>query len=238
MRIVFIGAGREVLATATELLKQKHEVIIIEKDKDKIDTVSDSIDCGFLNGDGSTPAVLQEAGPGHTDFLFCMTESDQMNIIAGLVGRSLGFAKVVTKIEDRELTHICKELGLENTIIPTVTISRYLNDMIEGRGIQELSSMVRGDARLFSFIIGKGEENTVQDLDFPAPVRVVCYYRDGEFQVTGESTSLKEGDEVVIVTYRKNIEAVRKKWSADRNSQSSKQQEKEKEEVEGMEDIK
>ncbi len=223
MRIVFVGAGREALATAGELLKQNHEVIIIERDKEKIDSFSDTIDCGFIHGDGSTPDILKEAGAEDTDFLFCITESDQINIIASLVGRSLGYTKVITKIDDSGLTHICRELGLENTIIPTLTISRYLTDLVEGRGIQELTSMVRGDARFYSFIIGEDEENEVADLSFPASVRVVCYYREGQFRVADETSALKKGDEVVIITHRDNIERVKKQWSPDRNKQPQKE---------------
>lgn len=237
MRIVFVGAGRMSLATTGELLKQNHEVVIIEKDKGKIDALSDQIDCGFLNGDGSTPALLKEAGAEQTDYLFCLTNSDQINIIASLVGRSLGYSKIITKIEDAELTHICSELGLENTIIPTMTISRYLADLAEGRGTQELSSMVRGEARFYSFIIGTDEESEVADLSFPGPVRVICYYRDGELHIAKENDSLKKGDEVVIITPSSNVEAVKKQWSAERHESEKSGSSEEENDINGTENI-
>ena len=58
--------------------------------------------------------------------LFALTDNDQANILASLVGRSLGFKRVVTKIQDAELEHICKELGLEDIIVPSRTIGRFL----------------------------------------------------------------------------------------------------------------
>ncbi|MDF1578566.1 MAG: TrkA family potassium uptake protein [Desulfurivibrionaceae bacterium] len=213
MRIVFIGASLVAQATAEELLKRNHEVVIIEKNKEKINSLAEHLDCGFLNGDGSTPAILHEAGPEHTDLLFCMTNSDQMNIIASLVGRSLGFKKIITKIEDQELNHICKELGLENTIIPTITISRRLTDLAEGRDIHELSSMIRGDARFYSFIFDGADETKVSDLGFPAQAKVICYYRDEELLIAQKNSKLKKGDEVVVLAHSKDIEAVKKQWS-------------------------
>jgi trk system potassium uptake protein TrkA len=33
---------------------------------------------------------------------------------------------VVTKIDDHEFEHICKELGLEDVIVPTRTVGRFL----------------------------------------------------------------------------------------------------------------
>jgi trk system potassium uptake protein TrkA len=56
------------------------------------------MDCSFLQGDGSQPDILREVNPEQTDFLFCLTDSDQANVIASLVGRSLGFNRVVTSI--------------------------------------------------------------------------------------------------------------------------------------------
>ena len=126
MRAVFIGAGSLAVVTAKLIRERGEEVVIIEQDKERIDALADELDCGFLHGDGSKPAMLREADPEHTDVLFALTGNDQANILASLVGRSLGFKRVVTKIDDDEFEHICKELGLEDVIVPTRTVGRYL----------------------------------------------------------------------------------------------------------------
>jgi trk system potassium uptake protein TrkA len=126
MRAVFIGAGALSVAAAKLLRDKGEEVVIIEQDKERIDALTEEIDCGFLHGDGSKPAMLREANPEGTQVLFALTGNDQANILASLVGRSLGFKRVVTKIEDPELEHLCKELGLEDLIVPSRTIGRFL----------------------------------------------------------------------------------------------------------------
>ena len=78
----------------------------------KLLRLSQELDCGFICGDGSRPAILREADPQHTTVLYCLTGDDKSNMIASLVGRSLGFGRIVTKIDDPELEHICLELGL------------------------------------------------------------------------------------------------------------------------------
>jgi len=93
MRVVFIGAGTLALTTARLLLKRGHDVVIIERDKSIALELPEQLDCGVLQGDGSKPAILREADPEHTDILFCLASSDQANIIAALVGRSLGFKR-------------------------------------------------------------------------------------------------------------------------------------------------
>jgi trk system potassium uptake protein TrkA len=106
MRTVFVGGGEVSIETAKALIKKGHEVVIIETDKPKIDELSAEIDCSFLQGDGSHPKVLREVNPPHTDFLFCPTNSDQVNRIASLVSRSLGFKRVVTCIDDPQFEGI------------------------------------------------------------------------------------------------------------------------------------
>lgn len=214
MRIAFAGAGKLAVMTARRLLESGHEVVMIEKDKSRIEELSEGLDCGFLHGDGSKPGVLREVGPEDTDFLFCLTGNDEANIIASLVGRSLGFSRVVAKIEDPELVHICTELGLEDTIVPTMTISRFLTDIVAGRDILELSSMIKGEARFFSFFAREEDELEIKELGLPDEARVICYYRDDKFMLPEEGTRLKKGDEVVILAHSNRLKALRERFLA------------------------
>jgi len=219
MRIVFVGAGEMSLRTAELLIARGHQIIIIETKRDKIDEISDDFDCSFLHGDGSKPNILREVGPEQTDALFCLTDSDQANLIASLVGRSLGFKRVITRIQDPEFEVICRELGLDDTIIPSRTIGRYLADMVEGLDILELSTVIRGEARFYSFTARKEEAKSVADLNLPDNSKVVCFYREGRFFLADEGTRLHEKDEVVIRTHSENLPSLRDRWEPKQNNQ-------------------
>ena len=214
MRAVFIGASATTLATAQMLLKSGHEVVIIEKDKERAESVAQELDCGCLHGDGSKPAVLREADPEHTDFLYCLTQNDQANVLASLVGRTLGFKRVVCKIHDPELIHLCVELGLENVIVPAQTIGRHLAQMFEGHDPWEISAKIRGDARMFSFIVKDDEGGSLEKLDLPRGTRVICLYRKEKFLLPDEDTRLAAGDEVVLITESENLSKLAERWGA------------------------
>ena len=213
MRAVLIGAGSLTQMTTRLLLKHGHEVVIIDKDKSKLDSLATELDCGFLCGDGSKPAILREADPEHTERLFCLTGNDQTNILASLVGRSLGFKHIVTRIEDPEFEHICIELGLENTIVPARTIGRYLADLFEGRDPLELSTMIRDEARVFSFVAHESDAGELKELQLPDQSRVICIYREDSFILPGADEKIRDGDEVVIITHRKNLPQLEERWS-------------------------
>jgi len=221
MRIVFVGASQLAVMTARLLLDRKHEVVIIEAEKEVIESLSEDLDCGFIHGDGSKPHILREAGPEQTDVLFCLTPHDQVNILAALIGRSLGIKRVVPSIQEPELDTICQELGLDSTIVPDRTISSYLADMAVGVDVMELLTFIKGEARFFSFVADEESAGTLKELDLPSDARVVCLYREGEFQLTEEGTTLKPRDEVVILTHSRNLPKLRERWHPRKNEGST-----------------
>ena len=214
MRAVFVGAGSLSVMTVRLLLERGHEAVLIERDKPRIDALSDELDCGFLHGDGSKPAVLREADPSETAILFCLTGDDQTNILSSLAGRSVGYERVVTKIGDPEFEHLSLELGLEDLIIPSRTIGRYLADMFEGRDHMELLATVKGDARIFSFVARKEEEKAIRDLQLPEKSRVMFLYRDEKFTLPEPEMQLREEDEVVLITHRDHVEELEQRWGS------------------------
>lgn len=212
MRAVFVGAGSLAVMTARRLLKTGHDVVMIDWNKERIEALAEELDCGFLHGDGSKPALLREADPSSADILFCLTGNDQTNILSSLAGRSLGYGRVVPKIDDPEFEHLCLELGLKDLIIPARTTGRYLADMFEGRDHMEIIALVKDEARVFSFVAREEDEKPVSELDLPEESRLMFFYRNERFTLPEPDSKLRRGDEVMIITHSKNIEELHKRW--------------------------
>lgn len=216
MRAVFVGAGALCRSTVRHLSQRGHEVVVVERDKEAIEALTGELDCGFLHGDGTRPIVLREADPPNCDVLLALTGNDQTNIIASLVGRSLGFPRVITRIEGDEFEHICIELGLTDTIIPARTIGRHLADMTEGVDILELSAAIKGEARIFMFVAGESDAVPVGKLELPHGARVTHLYRRGELILADPDTELHQDDEVVVLARRGDLEALGERWGGNR----------------------
>jgi trk system potassium uptake protein TrkA len=84
--------------------------------------------------------------------------------------------------------------------------------MFEGHDPGELSARIRGSARLFSFVVREADARPLRELDLPAQTRVVCFYRDDEFQVPADDTRLAAGDEVVLITHSGKLEELSARW--------------------------
>jgi len=132
MRIVIIGASRLALASATAFLAESHEVVIIEKDQAVIDRLDEEYDCSFYCGDGAKPSVLEDMDPDSTDLLLCLSDDDTSNVLAAVVAKSMSFDRVVLRLEDDDLLPVCKQLELDNVIVPDERMAQQLLSFAEG----------------------------------------------------------------------------------------------------------
>jgi len=216
MRIVFIGATGQVVESARSLLANGHEVVIVDGEEERLKALEEmDLDCGLVHGDGSRPAVLSELDPGNTDFLFCMTGSDQDNILAALAGKRLGFDSVVAMIEDSDFGGLCAELGLEDVLIPSQETANAVGDRVAGIESVDLAPLMKTGVRFFSFAARKSDEGTVADLRLPDGARALAIARDGEAELAGDETRIRERDTVYVVCSQDQVKELRERFIDD-----------------------
>jgi len=85
LKIIIVGAGEVGYHIASRLVIENKDVVVIDKNSDAIRRVSDNIDVQTINGSGSSPVVLEEAGLKEAEILLAVTDSDETNLVACLV---------------------------------------------------------------------------------------------------------------------------------------------------------
>ncbi len=212
MRAIFVGTSTLTVMTTRCLIKAGHDVVIIDKDEERIAELSETLDCGFIHGDGSRPAVLEEVSAGERDVLFCLSNDDQDNIIASLVGQTVHFGRVITKIEDPDFQGICTKLGLENVLVPDRDVAERLADMLEGHDVAELDAAVESGIRFFQFIVRDKDAGRVGSIDLPGQARIIVITRGDESLIVDDDDQLREDDRVLVVAHRKDIDKLEKRF--------------------------
>lgn len=212
MRAIFVGASTLTVMTTGRLIKAGHDVVIIDKDEERIAELSETLDCGFIHGDGSRPAVLEELSAGERDLLFCLSNDDQDNIIASLVGQTMHFGRVITKIEDPDFQGICTKLGLENVLVPDRDVAERLADMLEGHDVAELDAAVESGIRFFQFIVRDKDAGRIGSIDLPGQARIIVITRGDESLIVDDDDQLREDDRALVVAHRKDIDKLKKRF--------------------------
>lgn len=85
--------------------------------------------------------------------------------------------------------------------------------MAEGQNIIELSDILRGEARIFSFPVTEAEAVRVCEFSLSESARAICVYRDKDELLFAEvDTRLKASDEVILLTRARDLKELRERF--------------------------
>jgi trk system potassium uptake protein TrkA len=101
MKVVIIGAGMIGIHIARELIEERRDVVLVEKDPETARMAGDVLDCMVINEDGSRPETLRKAGANDAEWFLALTGSDEVNIVAcGLVAAESPLVHTLARVEN------------------------------------------------------------------------------------------------------------------------------------------
>ncbi len=122
--VIVVGGGLVGFYLSRALLKNGHEVTIIERNPETYALVSQQIECPVLLGDGSTIAVLERAGASRANLMCAVTSRDQDNLIACQIGKfHFGIPKAVARVKNPKNEIVMRRLGVDSTVSSTAIIA-------------------------------------------------------------------------------------------------------------------
>ena len=89
MRVIIVGAGEVGYNIAKFLASEEIDIVMIDRDGEKLRNISEELDIATIEGEGSDPSIFKEAGAKNADILIAVTNSDETNMIACLLGKAL-----------------------------------------------------------------------------------------------------------------------------------------------------
>lgn len=114
MYIIIVGDRDTDLSLAGELAVKGNEVCMIRKGSSRYRGFGSSIRICQLNAYELDNDLLLEAGIGHADVLYAVTESDNMNITISLLADRLHHvSKIVARLNDGRKESIYRSLGIQ-----------------------------------------------------------------------------------------------------------------------------
>lgn len=88
-RIIVAGGGRVGLRTARELADRGHEVVLIEKEADRSDRAADERVGVVIEGDATSPSILEQADPERADAVAALTDEAGTNLAICLAAKDI-----------------------------------------------------------------------------------------------------------------------------------------------------
>ena len=89
MKIIILGAGQVGGTLAEHLASEANDITVVDTDGDRLRDLGDRLDIRTVQGRGSFPTVLRQAGADDADMLVAVTNSDETNMVACQVAYTL-----------------------------------------------------------------------------------------------------------------------------------------------------
>ena len=150
MRVVIVGAGEVGFHVANHLALENIDVVVIDKNPVAISRLSDNIDVQVLNGSGSSPVVLEEAGIQNADIILAVTDSDETNLVACLVANMISPAtKKLARIRDADYDNYHEMFSahaphIDTIINPVIEVVKSIDRLMQVPGAVDVGEFADG----------------------------------------------------------------------------------------------
>lgn len=136
MKVIIVGAGMIGLHIARELIEERRDVVLVEKDPEAARRAGDELDCLVINEDGSRPEVLRKAGAGDADWFLALTGTDEVNIVAcGLVAAEFPGVHTLARVENPFYSSLSSAqrlaFGLHELINPAAETAEAIGRIVD-----------------------------------------------------------------------------------------------------------
>lgn len=114
MYIIIAGCGRIGSNLAKDLLDDGHDLVIVDRDKQRLDLLGTGLNATRILGIEYDLDILREAGIENADVFLALTQNDSINITACQVAKNIfNVNTVVAKVADVSKEHIYKSLNIQ-----------------------------------------------------------------------------------------------------------------------------
>jgi len=213
LKIVIVGAGEVGFHIAGHLTHENKEVVVIDKDAGALRRVSDNLDVQVVQGSGSSPVVLEEAGILNAEIILAVTDSDEANLVACLVANILSpSTKKLARIRDADFDkyhdHFREHAPHIDTIInPEIEVVKTITSMMSVPGAVDVGEFANGRIKFIGIYLEKNSRLAgVKLADLPSKTinnarpLIAAVVREEELIIPGGDDRLMPGDLVYFIS--------------------------------------
>ncbi|PHM67105.1 Trk system potassium transporter TrkA [Xenorhabdus sp. KJ12.1] len=221
MKIIILGAGQVGGTLAENLVDENNDITVVDTDTDRLRQLQDKFDLRVVNGHGSHPRVLREAGAEDADMLVAVTNSDETNMIACQIAYSLfntpnKVARIRSSEYIRESEKLFKpgDIPIDYLISPEQLVIDYIYKLIQYPGALQVVNFSEGRVSIVAvkaYYGGSLVGNALSSLREHMPhidSKVAAIFRQDRPIKPQGSTVIEAGDEVFFVAASQHIRAV------------------------------
>lgn len=204
MRIIIIGGGRVVYFLAKLFISKGYHPAIINRDREECLWLSQQLKALVLNGDGSHPPLLEEAGARQALAVLAITHRDQDNLVAcQLAAKMFGVPRTLALVNDPENLEVFRKLGVSVAFSTTHIMAALIEQQAGFDEIVNLMPLAQGRVMVSEVALHAGLPavgRSMQELAMPTGSLIGAVIRQDAVLVPRGPDRLAEGDRLILLT--------------------------------------
>src|SRR5512139_2566876 len=214
MYVVIVGAGKVGYHLTRALMAEGHEVMLIEKDRSKVNTLSFEFHDCIMEGDGSVVEVLRAAGTNRADVVVAATGNDEDNLVICQITK-LVFMKprTIARVNNPRNEELFAGLGVDASVSATKIINAMIQEQVKaGDMMIPLLTLKAGDVEIVEVELSRSShivKKKIKDLSLPPGSIFIAVIRGEEVIIPFGETEFQPEDKVLALVKRTSEPALR-----------------------------
>ncbi len=157
MKVIIIGVGKVGYTVAEQLVSEKHDVVLVDIDRDALSDALSTLDAISIHGNGATSEVQKAAGAEEAQLVIALTGSDELNLLCCLIAKKLGVKSAIARVRNPEyhddLKTFSDTLGLSMAVNPEYEAAMEILRILKFPTAINVDAFSKGRIDLVSFSI-------------------------------------------------------------------------------------
>ena len=157
MKIIVLGAGKVGKTLIKHMSNEDHDIIVVDQNATKVEEVVNQYDVIGVVGNGGSYDILMEAGAEDANLIICVTASDELNILAGLVAKKMGTRHTIARVRNPDYSSqrdfMRNQLGFSMIVNPELEAASEIRRVLSFPSAVKVDTFSRGKVELAEFFV-------------------------------------------------------------------------------------
>ena len=157
MKIIVLGAGKVGKTLIKHMSNEDHDIIVVDQNATKVEEVVNQFDVIGVVGNGGSYDILMEAGAQDANLIICVTASDELNILAGLMAKKMGTRHTIARVRNPDYSSqrdfMRNQLGFSMIVNPELEAASEIRRVLSFPSVVKVDTFSRGKVELAEFFV-------------------------------------------------------------------------------------
>jgi trk system potassium uptake protein TrkA len=211
MFVIIVGGGKTGSQLAYQLISGGHKVRLIEDRQAVLGRLREELPEEIIvEGDGSSPSVLERAGVEDAQVLAAVTGEDEDNLVVTTLARfEFGVPRIIARVNNPKNTWLfTPDMGVDVALCQSDILAKLIAEEMSIGDMMTLLKLRKGE---FSIVEEKVDPRAIvvgkmlREIELPSQCVFAAVIRKGQLIVPNGNTELAPVDEIIALVHASQV---------------------------------